>query len=811
MSQASFTIKELEAHSQQLKKELSLLKTERDALLKKLEEKALINENHAAYIKEIENTHNTIKNNELKLFHIIEFAECNIIIFDKNGIVQYANHNTLSLLNIKEKKQLIGKSIESLIQPKDRPAFNQGLKKMVTNHIELHTTLTISLPNGNYFTGIISAKKINDQPEQYAATIKNHCNTVKQELQKQEQIELMGNLSIFRMGVYKTQSIEELKKELCEVAQMYTSAERVWLMEYENGNYCNVHYSEYSQDKKLYEYKNIRQEALIIKPNQNLHSICTRRVNRFLQNNAVTAIPMLPHNQIHLQYILTFNTKSGKKYYWGFDYLKNDTIANKEHRFLEKLTPIVQPAFNSLEAYELLAENEARFRAFAEKQSDIILVRDIHGNYNYASPSVKKFELTPKDVIGKSFAYFVHPDDIILVEKALSSIINEAGKSISIPHLRIRIKEKESTIQAVLTNLLHQKGVDGIVVNIRDVTEITTAYRAIAQSEEKFRNIFENSSDAIFITDEDGFFLEINKKGIALLKKNKKKITNSTFQHIFGPNKDTQIRNYLTLTHKKGESSIQINHTNELGQTIYLEINGKTISYENRTAILNISRDISLRKEMERKILEASIKTEENERSRFAQDLHDGIGPYLSATKFFLQTLSDSKNKENMSELATKAIVSIDEIIIKVKEISNNISPHVLKNFGIISAINSFRKKLKSTNTEIELHTNIKDTRLQENIEVSIFRIVTELINNTLKYANAQKITITITIKDNFLILDFCHNGEGFNFEKTISENRGQGLFNIINRINSLNGKYSFTTNAQSSVYFNAIFEIKQQ
>jgi len=808
MPQTIQKIKDLESHTQNLNNQINQLKRENEELSKRLKKELRSNKKKSVLSQDIIVNNDVIKNQESKFSKIIELVDCGIIFLDKNGIVQDCNIKSLTIFSFSDKKELIGKTIEHRISKKDRTAFGQALQQMVENNIPINITCKAIKKRGEEFICKSTASLIDKKHGIYVLILQNLSDKCNAEMVKQEHVELMGNLSIFRMGVYKAESIDELKNELCEIAQMYTNADRVWLLEKKDSNYPHIHYSQYSKKKDTYEYYSKPVEGEISEEAKNKLKKCILRVNSFQSQGCITFEYTDSDISVEKQYILSFNTKSGIKYYWGFDYSKNKSIVSKEVKFLEKLTPIVQPAFNSLEAYERLAENEARFRAFAEKQSDIILVRNKEGYYTYASPSVRKYGITPENVLGKSFIDFIHPDDKELADHSIKKIIHVPGKSIFVPNLRICVKQNTiNTIQATLTNLLHQKGVEGIVINIRDVTAIIKAYNVIAHSEEKFKNIFENSSDAIFITGSTGSYLEVNKKGIALLGE-KKKITNTKFQNAFGLKAEPLVNAYLDEINKNGESSIQTNYITETGQTVYVEVNGKTIKYEGNVAIINISRDISLRKEMERKILEASIKTEENERSRFAQDLHDDIGPYLSATKFFLKTLSDSKNVADITSLAGRAIVSIDEIIIKIKEISNNISPHVLRNFGIISAIHSFRKKLRNNNIEISVYTNLKDSRFDENIEVSVFRIVIELINNTLKYAEAKNIDIHLNLKNNSLKLEFSHNGKGFDFDKIISENKGQGLFNVINRVNILHGKYSFQTSSHTSLYFNAIFEI---
>lgn len=342
----------------------------------------------------------------------------------------------------------------------------------------------------------------------------------------------------------------------------------------------------------------------------------------------------------------------------------------------------------------------------------------------------------------------------------------------------------------------------------RDITEAKMAETLIKQSEEKFRDIFNNSSDAIFITDLEGNYLEVNSKTLQRSGFSRDEYLRRNMLQLEKQHVKNEIAKYLGEVIQKGQATTETQFFNKDCKIIFTEKSGTVIDYLGKKAILHISRDITERKEIERQILETIIKTEDKERSRFAQDLHDGIGPYLSATKMFLQTLTKEDDAEERLRIVSKAKESIDEIIGNIKEISNNISPHVLKNFGIISAINSFRKKSANLNVNISLNTNIEGERFGENLEISIFRIIIELINNTIKYAKANSIVININKHNKHLYVEYNDDGVGFDVQNTINERKGSGLFNIINRVKTLRGVYEYNSEINKGFSFKAEFEL---
>lgn len=208
------------------------------------------------------------------------------------------------------------------------------------------------------------------------------------------------------------------------------------------------------------------------------------------------------------------------------------------------------------------------------------------------------------------------------------------------------------------------------------------------------------------------------------------------------------------------------------------------------------------RLQSEKKVLNAIILTEESERKRLAKDLHDGLGPLLSSVKMSVSALSSEKNANTHKSILDNAIYSVNESINSLKEISNNLSPHILDNFGLVSAIRSFASKIEQTGKiKIGFRTNLKEQRFESNIEVILYRAVCELINNTIKHAKATKILIGLDLEDQHLTVLFQDDGIGFNLEETLLSNKGgMGLHNIRSRISSINGDFTIESQPDEGI-----------
>lgn len=195
-----------------------------------------------------------------------------------------------------------------------------------------------------------------------------------------------------------------------------------------------------------------------------------------------------------------------------------------------------------------------------------------------------------------------------------------------------------------------------------------------------------------------------------------------------------------------------------------------------------------LRSETEKKVLSAIIRTEEQERQRFAKELHDGLGPLLSVAKMLVAGLDVNHPAEMNGKIKQNLNQAVDEAIVSVRDISANISPHILNNFGLKDAVNSFVRKLRSTKGyDIELTSNIEKQRFSYNIEVIMYRVICELINNTLRHAEAKHITIDLQVEEDILYLEYQDNGIGFDVDAE-TNGFGMGLNNMQYRLKSGNG-----------------------
>ncbi len=197
----------------------------------------------------------------------------------------------------------------------------------------------------------------------------------------------------------------------------------------------------------------------------------------------------------------------------------------------------------------------------------------------------------------------------------------------------------------------------------------------------------------------------------------------------------------------------------------------------------------NLAKENENRVFSAIVQTEENERQMFAKEIHDGLGPILSSIKMAFSAINKDIANETNKQILLKTNFAIDEAIITIKEISNKLSPHILSNFGLERAVKSFLDTIMiKQNTVVSFDSDLKNTRYDFNIETVLYRVICELITNTLRHAQAQNIFIVLRHDEKNVMLNYTDDGIGFDIDNL--PHKGMGLSNMESRIKSINGTF---------------------
>jgi len=243
---------------------------------------------------------------------------------------------------------------------------------------------------------------------------------------------------------------------------------------------------------------------------------------------------------------------------------------------------------------------------------------------------------------------------------------------------------------------------------------------------------------------------------------------------------------------------MEISRTNEIlvyiiaGVSVMFIVVGIVIIYIILSQRRHIKQQLKMQEmksQHQKDIFKSVMATQEKERKRIAKNLHDEIGTSLSATGLMLSQVCNIGTAENQ---ATINIIqqTIDEVISETRRVVNDLSPSVLVKFGLFAELDDLTKLInESANIKLTIQSNInKEARLSSELELTLYRVIKEFCNNTLKYAKASTISLSIHLSNSeFIKVQIEDNGVGFNFD-TIKKN-GHGLKNMESRIYLMGGK----------------------
>jgi two-component system NarL family sensor kinase len=188
----------------------------------------------------------------------------------------------------------------------------------------------------------------------------------------------------------------------------------------------------------------------------------------------------------------------------------------------------------------------------------------------------------------------------------------------------------------------------------------------------------------------------------------------------------------------------------------------------------------------------------ENERRRLSRELHDGVGPYLTSLKYYIENNVENELKK------TEMKKVVDETISEIRSMSNALMPASIDDFGIGVTLTNYIENLNrstSTNIDYEDLTKQENSNITDHQAINLFRISQELLNNSLKHSKAKNIRITLSEFDEFISLFYFDDGIGFDISTV---KLGSGITNIKERVDICNGK--ITINALPG---NTTFEIE--
>ena len=310
----------------------------------------------------------------------------------------------------------------------------------------------------------------------------------------------------------------------------------------------------------------------------------------------------------------------------------------------------------------------------------------------------------------------------------------------------------------------------------------------------------------------DGSLIHIGEKFAKLLLYNPF-LSDKTFSQVLTPIEKEQvvIDRIITQRQKSGWQG-ELNITNRNGDLIWLDMSMVPVTIKKEESeLLIICFDITERKKAEEEVERLNIENvadkinqqkvisskivenQENEQNRIAKEIHDGIGQMLTGLKFSLESINLDDKEKSAQKIEYLKKLALD-IIKGVRTATFNLMPPELSDHGIVSSLSKLTQELsKLTGKNILFYNKSNfDQRLDSLIEINIYRLTQEAINNAIKYADSTHIIVQLSHSNNILSITIDDNGKGFDIaeaEKKRNSESGMGLLFMKERIQYINGR----------------------
>jgi len=470
------------------------------------------------------------------------------------------------------------------------------------------------------------------------------------------------------------------------------------------------------------------------------------------------------------------------------------------------------------EAERALRESEEQHRDLVENSHELICTHDLSGkilSVNRAASELFGYE--PSALVHrKNIRELLVPEVRDQFDEYMRQICQEGATSGTM------LVETRTGERRVLEyyNSLRTEGVDTPIVRgiARDITEARRAQKALRESEERYRELFENSKDAIYVHDMSGQYTSVNRAAEKLSGYTRQELIGRHFSSLVSPEYARHVREQLCgRLQASGETTYEVELITKQGDRIPVEVSSRLI-VENGlpVGVQGCLHDVSERKKADeasrtysRRLLEA----QEAERRRISLELHDQVGQILTAVKMNLHALRKAYNSPEVLTSIEENLNVIDEAVDQVRDLSVDLRPLLLDDFGLVVAVRWYLdRQAKNSGVAVEFasHSLHDDDRFPAALETACFRIVQEGVTNIIRHARATRLSVRLEMTGSELLLVIGDNGSGFDVKemRSASDAPTLGLRGMEERAQAVGGTLTIDSAPSAGTQICATFPV---
>jgi PAS domain S-box-containing protein len=452
------------------------------------------------------------------------------------------------------------------------------------------------------------------------------------------------------------------------------------------------------------------------------------------------------------------------------------------------------------QAQEALRQSEERYRDLVENSHEFIGTHDLDGlilSANNASAAALGVKL--EDFIGRRTVHdILAPEFKSEFDDYMAKLQKEGASS----GLMVVLTSSGERRIWQYYNSLRTEGVDKPIVRgiARDITEQLAAEKALRESEERYRELFENSRDAIYVHDLTGRYISVNRAAEEISGYTREEILGKHYSNFVLPTHLKTVReNFCRKLDVPLETTYESKIVCKDGTRKPVEVSSRMIYRNGEPAgVQGTVRDITERKRAQRALQTYSrrlVNAQEAEREIIARELHDDIGQSLTAISINLESIHRSGAvQESAVPRLRESIDVIDAALRRVRELSFELRPALLDDLGLAAALTWYAAQF-SERTRIRTIVTGElpgPEGIGRTVETACFRIVQEALTNTARHAGASEASINAERSNGILKLTISDNGVGFAVDKFLGPGRAAnaiGLRGMQERASAVGGR----------------------
>jgi len=324
--------------------------------------------------------------------------------------------------------------------------------------------------------------------------------------------------------------------------------------------------------------------------------------------------------------------------------------------------------------------------------------------------------------------------------------------------------------------------------------------RELRESEKKYRTLFEESFDGLFVTSPDGRILDMNKKGVAMFGYETKEeiLRLDLARDIYYHPPDRQ--RIIAMVNERGTAEYEVDCKKKSGKkmTAYCALSAVKGPDNAISLYRGIIRDITERKKAEemlrnyahrlRTLSSRLMEARESERRHIAHELHDEIGQSLTVVKLSLDAIRRNANDATASRLLGVQ-EELNELMVRVRDLSLNLRPALLDTLGLLPTLQwHFKRFTEQTEIQVNFVHDCEGRRFSTEIETGLFRIIQESLTNVARHAGVAAVSVSLATTDRAIVAVIEDIGAGFQLKDVMEKGRTMGLAGLYERVDDLGG-----------------------